>query len=97
MHEDILDYRDFVLISPDSKYEWHPYGGMSKNCVEALKNITDIDEYRKREIRKRLDMQREWNTNYKALIKDEINTQIYGQLLPYNVHSVDEKLFSFII
>lgn len=46
VHEQVLDYRDFVLISADGKYEWHPFGGFtSGNAERKYSNENTVGEH----------------------------------------------------
>jgi hypothetical protein len=47
MREQVLDFREFVLVSADGKYEWHPFGGYLAGCADRAYTNTRsvIDDF----------------------------------------------------
>lgn len=83
LHEMVLDFRVFVLISNDHKYKWDPMGIFLKNLVEhkgygqtPASNIasacSDIEAFKESSIRDKLEFHREWNKEYTNKSDDEL-------------------------
>jgi len=82
-YEMVLNYRDFVLISNDHKYEWNPMGVLMKDLVELeyygqtpatsmVNDYENIETFKKSKIKITLGFQRENNEEYANKSDDEL-------------------------
>lgn len=83
LHEMVLDYRAFVLISNDHKYEWNPMSVFLKDLIKygwhgqtPTSNIAsayaDIGAFKESSIRDKLEFHREENEEYADKPDDEL-------------------------
>lgn len=102
LHEEVLDYRDYILVSADKKYYWHPFGGVVKsyserNYTENLKNyflvIGNIEEYKTAQMKQHLNWRREADQKYASLSDEELEAVLIQERLRHyrNVPLYAEK------
>lgn len=83
LHEQVLDYRDFVLISADNKFEWHPFGGMLKYFSERIyreyvtlnnsfDELLNLNRYRETKIKEKFDQYRNDHSEFSGKSNEEI-------------------------
>ncbi|PIP53587.1 hypothetical protein COX08_00105 [Candidatus Beckwithbacteria bacterium CG23_combo_of_CG06-09_8_20_14_all_34_8] len=92
LHEQVLDYRNFVLISDDHKYMWHPFGGMSlkfsdRNYVDYIniknyfQELQGIDAYEKKEIQRKLENYRQKDIKYVNKGDEELTKILINEII----------------
>lgn len=103
LREQVLDFAQFALVSPDQKHMWHPFDGFTRyfsernysnktRIIEEFNDITNIENFFKRKIaeaREGIYTKKEYEkfTDQEILIKAYIN--------PHDVSQINRERLTF--